>query len=94
MVTALLVDKKIEAARALLGKLKDNGLPISSAFWNYLAEPEQWTLMIASPLVDSEGPLAVYARVDEAVPNDVRNDDLSLRDIAGRCVEGSSPHSW
>ena len=67
MVTTVLVEEKIEEAKTLIRELQNTRLPISAAFWNYLVEPEEWRLVIASPLVDSKGPKAVYTRVNETI---------------------------
>src|SRR5437667_3457882 len=53
-----------------------------ATFWLYAVEPNRWRLMLASPLVDREGPIKAYARIQatlvkrpDAVPG------LSVRNI-------------
>ncbi len=81
MVTTALVDDKIDAGKELLHRLENEAFPLAGAFWFYFSEPEKWRLMIASKLVDSEGPRAVYARIDDLIRS-TRDMRLSLDDIS------------
>ena len=38
-------------------------VPVQAAFWWYLPESQEWRLIIATPLVDSSGPLSVYTKI-------------------------------
>ena len=60
-----LTDEMVEAGAQLTQKLVDMGLPISVAMWFFVTESNQWRLLFASPL-DTEGPLAVYTKIQEA----------------------------
>ena len=60
-----LTDEMIEAGAQLTQKLLDRGFPISVAMWFFLPESNRWRLLFATPL-DSEGPLAVYTKIQEA----------------------------
>jgi hypothetical protein len=54
-------------AEELIEALEQDGLPISAAFWRTVAEARGWHLVIASPVVDREGKLPVYLRVQAAL---------------------------
>lgn len=83
MATAVLVDRKVEVGRTLLRHLDEAGFPASAAFWAYRDESEAWELKIASPLVDSEGPGAVYARIQPVLrASPVWPKGLQLYDIS------------
>ena len=59
MVTETLSQEMIDAGRELTRRL-DHRLRISAALWLYLAEPDRWRLIIASPNVKETGPRKVY----------------------------------
>lgn len=61
-----LTDEMIEAGAQLTQKLLDMELPIAVAMWFFLPESNQWRLLFASPNLDTEGPLAVYTKIQEA----------------------------
>ena len=98
MVTAILVDKRIELGEKLLRKLDDASFPTDAALWYYREESESWRLRIASPLVDSKGPRAAYSRIqavlratsmwDKGIPLDeisaVGTKDKMVKALKGR----------
>ena len=67
MVTTVLVDREIEDGERLVSKLDEEGFPLDAALWLYLSDLNEWRLMIASPWVDSKGPKATYARIDQVL---------------------------
>jgi len=72
----------VSEGEELLRTLEQSGFPITSAFWLHLPEdPPRWRLIIATPLVNSEGPLAAYRRIQEALPGPERG-LLSLIDVS------------
>lgn len=58
-----LVDEKKDAGRKLVEQLTQAGFEVTAAFWLKTTEAGQWYLYLASPIVDSEGPLEAYGRV-------------------------------
>ncbi len=82
MVTTSLVENEIEVGGKLVWKLDEACIPVRAALWHYLSEPDEWRLVIASPLVDSEGPKAVYARIYEAVRGLFKCGGISLNDTS------------
>ncbi len=72
MVARTLVDRDVEAGRLLLQELDKLGkeeIEISSALWFYFDADDQWLLLLASPMVDLKGPLAVYTLIQQAMKN-------------------------
>src|SRR5438128_2489038 len=67
MVASPLVELDIESGRKLIRELDANKFPVVAALWLYLTEPNEWRLVIASPLVEKLGPRAAYRRVQEAI---------------------------
>ena len=63
MVTQTLTKDMIDAGAALLRSLDAEGAGVTAAFWFYLDTSDDWTLMIASPEVQSAGPRRMYNRV-------------------------------
>ena len=66
VVKEQLTEPMIEAGELLVRKLDEMGVPVSSAFWLFDAEVNEWRLFLASPEVDAKGPLHVYGMIHEA----------------------------
>ncbi|GGP47397.1 hypothetical protein [Shewanella saliphila] len=82
LVTESLTDSMVKVGALLIERLDSKKSEIKSAFWFYFPEEKTWKLMIASPLVNSEGPRAYYKRVVAA--NDLASETeeiISLNDI-------------
>lgn len=62
MVTKILVERDIEAGRALLEALDNHQVPVSTALWLYDDGGERYRLTIATTIYDS-GPLDAYGTV-------------------------------
>lgn len=85
MASAILVDFPREAGWRLLDLLDaaDFNFQINAAFWRYEEEPEEWRLYLASPRVGSDGPSALYERIQPLLGGMSATDrgDLDLQDI-------------
>jgi hypothetical protein len=97
MVKATLVEQDVSEGRRFLDALKEpteitigrrrltfggaSHFRIKSAFWWYFSESDEWRLVIATPLVDEEGPLATYKDIQKILTwhPDL---NLSLQNIA------------
>lgn len=83
MVARTLVDVAVEGGRLLLEKLDESGrMEVVAALWFYLLDIEEWRLLLASEIVDNQGPLAAYEIVQHTLakmPEDVR---LEFTDIS------------
>jgi len=80
MVTATLVEARIESGKELLRKLDDGKFPLSAAFWLFTEEAPQWCLVLASRIVDELGPSEAYKRVQEIILK--QGIDIELRDVS------------
>jgi len=71
----LVKDDVAEGAK-LISALDASGFEVSSALWLYSSEHEDWRLIIATPLVDKEGPRATYRMVQRVLRKTGLNLDL------------------
>jgi hypothetical protein len=78
MVTSVLVDSKIKVGEKLVRELDRADFPINAELRLYLSEPEVSRLVLASTLVDSHGPKAAYARIDDIIGESMGNKDIPL----------------
>ena len=82
LVTESLTDSMMKAGAKLVERLDSDNAEVKSAFWLYISEEKIWKLIIASPLVDSEGPRIFYKKIDDA--NRLADDTeeiVSLNDV-------------
>lgn len=88
LVTESLSDPMIRAGAKLIERLDLEKSQVKSAFWLYISDEKVWKLMVASPLVDSEGPRKFYKRIVAANESaEIDEDIISLNDIG---VTGTS----
>lgn len=73
-----LVKRRVVDGRRLLGRLLENGVPVSMACWAKTGDDWYWYMHIASDLVDRKGKLEAYREVLAA-----------LRTIEGTCISSS-----
>ncbi len=69
LVMDSLSDQMTEAGARLIERLDADNAEVRSAFWFFSPEEKKWKLIIASPLVGSEGPKKFYKRVSGANEN-------------------------
>jgi len=82
LVTESLTDSMLKAGVQLIERLDARNSEIKSAFWLYVPEEKTWKLIVASPLVDVEGPRDYYKRIVEVNSQAAGNEEiLSLNDI-------------
>ncbi len=84
LVRESLTKEMIEAGAKLLERLDADHYRIVSAFWLFDPEedPLKWRLIIASPLVTSEGPRKFYERIlDANLKADADEPVVSLNDV-------------
>lgn len=67
MGTPPLVDADIKDGRRVVEAIR-NAIAVRQAFWAHFAGPEEWRLVIVTPLVDSQGPIAAYDTLQRAIP--------------------------
>jgi len=83
LVTESLSDSMLKAGVKLIERLDADGADIQSSFWLYAEEDKIWKLIMASPLVDTEGPREYYKKIH--VANSLADDleeTISLHDIS------------
>ena len=75
---------EMQAAGAELTKILDTrGLELTASFWLFLPESGEWRLMLATPMVDQEGPIKAYSEVQKALEdNQERVKSLNLLNIS------------
>jgi hypothetical protein len=66
MGKATLVEPDIEAGAKLVKALERNDFPLSAALWIYTSDVDEWSLLVASPLVDKYGPHLAYKDLRDA----------------------------
>lgn len=82
LVTESLTDSMMKAGAKLIERLDANNSEVKSAFWLYFPEEKTWKLLVASPLVDKEGPRDYYKRIVEANKvASIEEDIVSLNDV-------------
>jgi hypothetical protein len=82
MVTAALVDSDIEIGQSAVEALAKEGVPAPAALWLYESEAGEWRLLIATPIVDKDGPLEAYKRIQRALVSNDLADRLPLSRVA------------
>lgn len=82
MYKTVLVRELVEEGDRLIKRLESRRFHIAAAFWHYLEDLNRWRLVIVfSRLVDREGPLRVYMRIQEVLA-EMQANELSLSDIS------------
>jgi hypothetical protein len=65
MATAALVNRDIEVGRHIVAALTRANIPVTVYLWALVSQ--EWLFIIATPFVDSKGPLAAYDQVNRAL---------------------------
>jgi len=83
LVTESLSDSMIQSGMKLIERLDAINANIKSSFWFYVSEEKIWKLIIASPLVDTEGPREYYKKIVEVnLLAEEIEETISLHDIS------------
>ena len=67
LLKAPLEDAMIREGEAITSQLEELGVPLTASFWLYTSERNEWILTLTSPMVTSEGQLAVMRMVAKAL---------------------------
>jgi hypothetical protein len=68
-----------EEGRKAVNAVKGARVPLDSAFWAYFADAQEWRLVLTTPLVERQGPRAVYTIIQKALSaNDIK---IPLRQV-------------
>lgn len=93
LVTELLSEQMILAGANLLKKLDDLSCRVKAAFWMFLPEEKTWKIIIASPLVEEEGPRKYYKHIVDAYKkaetdeNIISLNDISVSDVNNQLIQ-------
>jgi hypothetical protein len=75
----ILVNGLVDEGKKLIERLESRRLQVSAALWYYFED--RWRLVIVSPVVEKEGPLRMYIRIEEALAQ-LKPEELKLSDIS------------
>jgi hypothetical protein len=78
----LLVEKEIEVGKKLIEELDKTNFSVRAALWFYLADSDEWRLLIASPYVEKEGPKKSYNFIQSVLAKLSTPSEVSLRNIS------------
>ena len=81
MATATLVSSDIEIGRRIVEALTRRQVPVTVYLWAFIAQLQEWQFIIATPLVDTKGPLAAYGEVNKALQKEGLFEDVPSRRI-------------
>ena len=82
VVKESLTEAMIRAGAALTRKLDERRWPVVASLWLYASEANQWRLLLASPLVASDGPRKSYEIVQAALAaTPAAEGTMSLSDV-------------
>lgn len=81
LVKEALTDEMIEAGKSVVEDLDRRQFLVDAALWFYLAERNQWRLLVASPEVHLDGPRKAYKRLLQSLRNATVH-GVSLDDVA------------
>lgn len=81
MATAALVNNDVEIGRRIVGALTRAAIPVTVYLWAFVPQLQEWQFMIATPLVDTKGPLSAYGDVNKALQREGVFEDVPLRRI-------------
>jgi hypothetical protein len=77
----LVEPRDIEVGKDLIRALARDGVPMERVFWYFVPDGEEWRLVIETPLVATDGPIAVYGRIDSLLESMRPRPPLQLSDI-------------
>jgi len=81
MATATLVNSDIEIGRQIAAALTRANIPVSVYLWAFVPQLQEWQFIVATPLVDSKGPLAAYGEVNKVLRKEGLFDETPRRRI-------------
>jgi hypothetical protein len=82
MYKTLLVEELVKEGETLIKELEKRRLQIAAALWHCIEDLDRWRLIIVfSSLVDREGPLRAYTRIQEVL-TEMNPKELLLNDIS------------
>jgi hypothetical protein len=77
-----LVAEDIRDGKALIEALDKAAFSLSSALWYHSPELMEWRLVVATPLMEQQGPIEVYSLIQSVLQELPLEGDLSLDNIS------------
>jgi hypothetical protein len=81
MATAALVNHDIEVGRRIVATLTRASIPVNVYLWAFVPQREEWQFIVATPLVDTKGPLEAYNEVNRALQRGGVGDDMAAATV-------------
>jgi hypothetical protein len=81
MATAKLVESDIEIGRQIVATLTRASIPVRLYLWAFIPQIQEWQFIVATPLIDTKGPLAAYGDVNKALQKEGVFEDVPMRRI-------------
>jgi hypothetical protein len=81
MAAAALVSHDIEVGRRIVATLTRASIPVTVYLWAFIPQLQEWQFIVATPLVDSKGPLDAYNEVNRALQRGGMVDDIALTTV-------------
>jgi hypothetical protein len=75
------VNSDIEIGRQIAAALTRANIPVSVYLWAFVPQLQEWQFIVATPLVDSKGPLAAYGEVNKVLRKEGLFDETPRRRI-------------
>jgi hypothetical protein len=75
-----LVENQVDEGKRLIEQLASTGFDVTAAFWVRTREDGEWTLTIASKVLEEKGPAAAYRAVNDALRK-LDDPSISMSDI-------------
>lgn len=82
MDKTVLVEKQIEEGKRLIEELDKTKFTVQAALWFYMADSDEWRLLIASPYVEKKGPKKSYNFIQTVLAKLSMPPEVSLRNIS------------
>lgn len=67
MDQAILVERDVDIAGRVLEALSRSEMPVSFSDWHFVPELDEWQLVIATPWIDSKGPITTWSAFLDAL---------------------------
>src|SRR5712691_8039320 len=92
MDTTALVENWIDEGKRLVEHLVHSHFPVDAALWLYFPEAAEWRLVVATPLYDTKGSRATYARIDTVLngvtpPPQIAWTNITVRSPSDELIE-------
>ena len=81
MDQAILVEKDVDIAGRVLEALSRTEMPVSFCDWYYVPQLDEWQLVIATPWIDTKGPITAWSAFVDALKSAGIEEDVPTRRV-------------